>query len=188
MKRPKKVIRSTKNLLKTKGDSNISSTPIPVPQAATHPLPLFVEPMPYNGLAYNTRMEVNYIPDSQLWMCFVLEPLLIKSVGLCTTTSQEIFPSCRLIEVYVSLCCTIMKQTLYWWNPSQMLTTAAFLQHIRKNIRDLGGKGVQTKDERDGQSSNKIYKEVSNQKRMRFTTCGATQSPRQCHREGYPNI
>ena len=188
MKRPKKVIRSTKNLLKTKGDSNISSTPIPVPQAATHPLPLFVEPMPYNGLAYNTRMEVNYIPDSQLWMCFVLEPLLIKSVGLCTTTSQEIFPSCRLIEVYVSLCCTIMKQTLYWWNPSQMLTTAAFLQHIRKNIRDLGGKGVQTKDEPDGQSSNKIYKEVSNQKRMRFTTCGATQSPRQCHREGYPNI
>jgi hypothetical protein len=38
---------------------------VPVPQAATHPLPLFVEPMPYNGPAYNAQMEVNYIPDDE---------------------------------------------------------------------------------------------------------------------------
>ena len=65
MKRPKKGIRSTKKQVKTKGDSNISCIPVPVPQAATHPLPLFVEPMPYNGPAYNARMEVNYIPDDE---------------------------------------------------------------------------------------------------------------------------
>ena len=36
-----------------------------MPQTATHPLPLFVEPMPYNGPAYNARMEVSYIPDDE---------------------------------------------------------------------------------------------------------------------------
>jgi len=66
MKRPMKGIRSTKKQVKTKGDSNISRIPVPaVPQAATHPLPLFVEPMPYNGPAYNAHMEVNYIPDDE---------------------------------------------------------------------------------------------------------------------------
>jgi hypothetical protein len=65
MKQPKKGIRSTQKQVKTKGDSNISSIPVPVPQAATHPLSLFVEPMPYNGPAYNARMEVNYIPDDE---------------------------------------------------------------------------------------------------------------------------
>ena len=38
---------------------------MPVPQAATHSLPLFVDLMPYNGPAYNARMEVNYIPDDE---------------------------------------------------------------------------------------------------------------------------
>jgi len=65
MKRPKKGIRSTKKQVKTKGDSNIPCIPVPVPQAATHPLPLFVEPRPYNGPAYNAHMEVNYIPDDE---------------------------------------------------------------------------------------------------------------------------
>jgi len=63
MKRPKKGIRSTTKQVKTKGDSNIPSIPVPVPQAAPHVLPLFVEPLPYNGPAYNACMEVNYIPD-----------------------------------------------------------------------------------------------------------------------------
>ena len=63
MKRPKKGIRSTQKQGKTKGDSNIPSIPVPVPQAAPHVLPLFVEPLPYNGPAYNARREVNYIPD-----------------------------------------------------------------------------------------------------------------------------
>ena len=65
MKRPKKGIRSTQKQVKTKGDSNIPSIPVPVPQAATHLLPLFVEPMPYNGPAYNARMEASYIPDNK---------------------------------------------------------------------------------------------------------------------------
>ena len=65
MKRPKKGIRSTQNQVKTKGDSNVPSIPMPVPHAAPHPLPLFVEPIPYNGLAYTARMEVNCIPDDK---------------------------------------------------------------------------------------------------------------------------
>jgi len=32
------------------------------------------------------------------------------------------------------------------------------------------------------------YKKNSHRKRMRFTTCGATQSPRQCRGKVYPNI
>ena len=63
MKRPKKGIRSTQKQVKTKGDSNIPSIPVPVAKAAPHPLPIFVEPMPYNGPAYNACREVNYIPD-----------------------------------------------------------------------------------------------------------------------------
>ncbi len=43
----------------------VPSIPVSVPQAAPHPLPLFVEPIPYNGLAYSARMEVNYIPDNE---------------------------------------------------------------------------------------------------------------------------
>ena len=64
MKRPKKGIRSTTKQVKTKGDSNVLSIPVPVPQATPHVLPLFVKQLPYNGLAYNARMEVNYIPDN----------------------------------------------------------------------------------------------------------------------------
>jgi hypothetical protein len=63
MKRPKKGIRSTTKQLKTKGDSNSVSIPVPVPQAAPHVLPLFVELLPYNCPAYDARREVNYIPD-----------------------------------------------------------------------------------------------------------------------------
>ena len=48
MKRPKKGIRSTQKQVKTKGDSNVPSIPVPVPQAASHALPLFVEPLPYH--------------------------------------------------------------------------------------------------------------------------------------------
>ena len=65
MKRPKKGIRSTQKQVKTKGDSNVPRIPMPVPQVAPHPLPLFVEPIPYNGPAYSARMEVNYIPDDE---------------------------------------------------------------------------------------------------------------------------
>ena len=64
MKRPKKGIRSTQKQVKTKGDSNMPSVlPVPVPQVAPHVLPIFIEPVAYNGPAYNARREVNYIPD-----------------------------------------------------------------------------------------------------------------------------
>jgi len=63
MKRPKKGVRSTQKQVKTKGDSNMPSLPVPVPQAAPQVLPLFVEPLTYNGPAYNARREENYIPD-----------------------------------------------------------------------------------------------------------------------------
>jgi hypothetical protein len=93
MKRPKKGIRSTTKQVKTKGDLTVPSIHVPaVPQAASHPLPLFVEPILYNGLTYNARREVN-LTMSQLQMGFVLEPSPIKSVALCTMTSQGIFPS-----------------------------------------------------------------------------------------------
>jgi len=65
MKRPKRGIRSTTKQVKTKGDSNVMSIiPGPQPQAAPHALSLFVEPLPYNGPAYNARREVHYIFDN----------------------------------------------------------------------------------------------------------------------------
>ncbi len=65
VKQPKKGIRSTQKQVKTKGDATVPSIHVPVPQAAPHPLPLCVEPIPYNGLAYNDRRDVNYIPDDK---------------------------------------------------------------------------------------------------------------------------
>jgi len=60
-------------------------------------------------------MEVNYLPDDEsIANVIVLEHSPIKAVELCTMTSQEIFPSCQLMEVCVSLYCTITKQTQYW--------------------------------------------------------------------------
>jgi len=50
--KPKKGIRSTQKQVKTKGDLNVLSIPVPMPQAAPHPLPLFIEPIPYNGPAW----------------------------------------------------------------------------------------------------------------------------------------
>ena len=51
MKRPKKGIRSMQKHVKTKDNLNVPSIPVPEPQAAPHPVPLFVEPIPYNGPA-----------------------------------------------------------------------------------------------------------------------------------------
>jgi hypothetical protein len=65
MKRPKKGIRSTPKQVKTKGDATVPSIHVPVPQAAPHPLPLFVEPIPYKGPACNAHRDVKYIPDDE---------------------------------------------------------------------------------------------------------------------------
>ena len=65
MKRPKKGIRSTQKQVKAKGDATVPSIHIPAPQAAPHPLPLFVEPIPYDGPAYSASREVNYILDGE---------------------------------------------------------------------------------------------------------------------------
>ncbi len=66
MKQPKKGIRSMQKKVTTKGDNNVPSVPAPVPQVVPPLLPLFVEPLPYNGLAYGARMDVNLIPDNEL--------------------------------------------------------------------------------------------------------------------------
>ena len=73
--------------MKTKGDATILSIHVPVPQVAPHLLPIFVEPIPYDGPAYNARRDVNYIPDDEsIANVFVLAPLPIKSVALCIMT------------------------------------------------------------------------------------------------------
>ncbi len=59
MKQPKKGIWSTQKKVTTKGDNNVPSVPAPIPQVVPPPLPLFVEPLPYNGPAYGARMDVN---------------------------------------------------------------------------------------------------------------------------------
>jgi hypothetical protein len=101
--------------VKTKGDSNIPSIPIPVAQAAPHPLPIFVEPMPYNGPAYNARREVNYIPDDEsIANVFCFGAFADKVSGVVYNDLTGNFHSCRLMEVCVSSYCTITKLTQYW--------------------------------------------------------------------------
>jgi hypothetical protein len=66
MKQPKTGIRSIRKKVTTKGENNVLTVPAPVPQVAPPPLPLFVEPLPYNGPAYSARMDVNLILDDEL--------------------------------------------------------------------------------------------------------------------------
>ncbi len=76
MKRPKKGIRSTQ----PKQWAKTSKPPALVPQIAPQVLPIFDEPPPFNGPAYNAwKMHMWYPTTSQLPMFFfVLEPLQIK--------------------------------------------------------------------------------------------------------------
>jgi hypothetical protein len=114
-KRPKKGIRSTQKLVKTKGDATVPSIHVPVPQAAPHPLPLFVEPIPYDGPAYNARRDVNYIPgDESIVNVFCFGTFANKVSGDVYSDLTGNFPSCQLMEVCVSLYCTITKQMQYW--------------------------------------------------------------------------
>ncbi len=92
--------------MKTKSDSNVTGiVPGPQPQAAPHVLPLFVEPLPYNGPAYNACREVNYIPDDAELIAnvFCFGAFADKVSGVVYNDLTEIFPSCHLMEVCVSL-------------------------------------------------------------------------------------
>jgi hypothetical protein len=187
MKRPKKGIRSTQKQVKTKGDSNIPSIPIPVAQAAPHPLPIFVEPMPYNGPAYNARREVNYIPDDKsIANVFCFGAFADKVSGVVYNDLTGNFP---FMSIDGSVCFFVLYH--YEINIGETHSKCRRPQHfcsIQGGIRNPGSKGVQTKDECNGQPSDEVYQEVSHQKRMRFTTCGATQPPRQRSGTGNPNF
>ncbi len=92
--------------MKTKGDSNVTSIlPGPQPHAATHVLPLFVEPLPYNGPAYNAHREVNYIPDDDesIANVFCFGAFADKVSGVVYNDLTGNFPSCHLMEVCVFL-------------------------------------------------------------------------------------
>ena len=139
MKWPKKDIRSTRKKATTKGDNDdndIPNVPAPVPQVVPPPLPLFVEPLPHNGLAYRARMDVNLIPDNELIAnvyCFGAFTYKISSIIYNDLTGN--FPSCPLKGVYVFLCCTIMKRMQSWSNPLQMLMTIVFLKNRKRYSR-----------------------------------------------------
>jgi hypothetical protein len=65
MKRPKKVIRSTRIKVKTKGAIDVLIIPAPVPLVAPPLLPLFLEPWPYPRPAYGARMDATLIPNDE---------------------------------------------------------------------------------------------------------------------------
>jgi hypothetical protein len=95
MKQPKKGIRSTQKQVKTKGAANVLSIHVPMPQAAPHPLPLFVEPIPYDGPAYNARRDVNYIPDDEfIANVFCIGAFANKVSGVVYNDLTGISPSC----------------------------------------------------------------------------------------------
>jgi len=101
--------------VKTKGDSKISRIPVAVPQAATHPLPLFVEPMSYNGPAYNACIEVNYTPDDEsIANVFCFGAFADKVSGVVYNDLTGNFPFMSIDGSVCFFVFTITKQTLYW--------------------------------------------------------------------------
>jgi hypothetical protein len=143
MKRPKKGIRSTQKKVTTKGDNNVLSVPAPVPQVVPPPLPFFVEPLPYNGLAYGTRIDVNLIPDNELIAnVFCFGAFADKNNGIVYNDLTGKSPSCPLMGVYVSLCCIIMKRMQSWSNP---LMTGVFFEAYKEVFETLEAKGYKLK-------------------------------------------
>jgi hypothetical protein len=115
MKRPKKGIRSTQKQVKTKGDANVPSIHVAMPQAAPHPLPLFVEPITYNEPAYNAHRDVHYIPDEEsIADVFCFGAFADKISGVVYNDLPGKFPFMSIDGRCVSLYCTITKQMQYW--------------------------------------------------------------------------
>jgi hypothetical protein len=64
-----------------------------VPQAAPPPLPLFVEPLPYNGPAYRACSNVNFIPDDEsIANVFCFGAFADKISGVMYNDLSENFP------------------------------------------------------------------------------------------------
>ncbi len=84
-------------------------------QATPHPLPLFVEPIPYNWPAYSARMEENYIPDDKsIVNVFCFGAFTDKVSGVVYNDLTGNFP---FMSIDGSVCffdCTITKQMQYW--------------------------------------------------------------------------
>ena len=103
-------------------------------------------------------------------------------------TWQETFYSCPLMELYVSLCCTITKRTQFWSNPFQMSTIAAFSQIWRysRHWKQRDTSRIWTW----WITGDKVCRKNSHHKGMWFTACGATQSLcqrcRACNPQDFP--
>jgi hypothetical protein len=188
MKRPKKGIRSTQQQVKTKGDSNVPSIPVPVPQAAPHALPRFVEPLPYNGPAYSARMEVNYIPDNEsIVNVFCFGAFADKVSGVMYNDLTGNFP---FMSIDGSVCFFVLyhyETNTILVKPIANVDNRSIFAAYKEIFETLEEKGYKPKmNMMDNQVTK--YQEISNQKRMQSTTGRATQSPRQCHGTGNPNI
>ncbi len=148
MKRPKKGIWSTRKKVTTKGENNVPSVPAPVPQVVPPPLPLFVEPLPYNGPAYGARMDVNLIPDEKLIanvFCFGAFAHKINGVVYNDLTGN--FP---FMSIDGSVCFFVLYH--YETNaipvkPIANVDNRSIFEAYKRGIRDIGSKEIQAKNE-----------------------------------------
>ena len=80
-----------------------------------HPLPLFVEPIPYNGPAYNAHREVKYIPyDNSIGNVFCFGAFADKVSGV---VYNDLTGKCSFMSIDGSVCFFVLyhyKQTQYW--------------------------------------------------------------------------
>ena len=188
MKWPKKGIRSTPKQVQTKGDATVTSMHVPVPQAAPHPLPIFVEPIPYNRLAYNARRDIKFMPDNESIMnVFPFCTFADKVSGVVYNNLTGNFP---FMSIDVSVCFFVLynyKTNAILVKPIVNVNNLSIFATYKGMFESLEAKGYKPKmNVMDNQATK--YIKVSHQKRMRFTTCGATHSLRQRSRTSNPNI
>ena len=191
MKRPKKGIRSTQKQVKTKGDSNMPSVlPVPVPQVAPHVLPIFIEPVAYNGPAYNARRAVNYIPDDDesIANVFCFGAFADKVSGVVYNDLTGNFP---FMSIDGSVCFFVM----YHYETNAILVKAianvddrSIFEAYKEIFETLEAKGYKPKMNVMDNQATKYIKKVSHRKRMWFTTGRTTQPSRQRRRTGDTNV
>jgi hypothetical protein len=181
MKRPTKGIRSTTKLVKTKGDSNGTSiVPGPQPQAAPHVLPLFVEPLPYNGPAYGAHREVSYITDNDKSIAnmFCFGAFADKVSGVVYNDLTGNFP---FMSIDGSVCFFV----LYHCETNAILVKEianvndrSIFEAYKEIFETLEKKGYKPKMNVMDNQATKNIKKVSHRERMQFVNCGAPQSLR----------
>jgi len=115
-------------------------------------LPLFVEPLPYNGPAYNARREVNYIPDDNesIANVFCFGAFADKVSGVVYNDLTGNFP---FMSIDGSVCFFVM----YHYETNAILVKAianvddrSIFDAYKEIFETLEEKGMQTKDEGDG--------------------------------------